>query len=502
MALSARAAPPGLPARLRPRAGDLGIALTLAVALYAGSRTVLWAGCGGVTEALCAPLASMFARFETRTLPAAVVLALLVAPAEELFWRGVVQERLAARLGRWRGVAATTAIATAVSLATGEPLLALATAPTYAAWGALAAWRGSLVGPIVSHAAWTLLVAVLAPPRLTPLSARPRGSRFGPSACTSSSPSACSAPRSPATGGPPRGRAAPPRRTARAARRPMRVPERRAVLRQEVVLEPLHELAHDPPVGVRDELQPERRDARRRQRRTDRGERAAAQRRDALEDLAHGEHLGPGEVDAGALRRAAPRAPPRARRPRRRSRPGRCASCAQAGSTIAGSRSARSRTTRHDALPGPDDHRGAQLERRHAPRAQRLADREPAREVPRRPAARRDAAEVDDPARRPRARPRARTPSRRAAPPPRSPRARSPSRGRGRAPPPRRRARAAGPRPARGRPRIHSTPRVRRRRRARGSSRARRARAASSAGTSGAPDEAGGAGDEHRARST
>src|SRR6266540_1806483 len=153
--ISARAAPPGLGQRLHPRTGDLGIGITLAAVLYAGSRVVLGLGCGGLTDALCTPLASMFARFETRALPAALVLALLVAPAEELFWRGLVQERLVARLGPWRGVA----------LATGEPFLALATAPTYAAWGVVAVWRRSLVAPIVSHAAWTLLVAVFAPPR-------------------------------------------------------------------------------------------------------------------------------------------------------------------------------------------------------------------------------------------------------------------------------------------------------------------------------------------------
>ena len=123
---------------------------------------------GGVRrlgDALCAPLAEMFARFDTRALPSALVLGLLVAPAEELFWRGVVQERLVARLGAWRGVALTTGIAVALALATGEPFLALATLPTYAAWGALAAWRRSLAAPILSHAAWTLLVAVIAPPR-------------------------------------------------------------------------------------------------------------------------------------------------------------------------------------------------------------------------------------------------------------------------------------------------------------------------------------------------
>ncbi len=164
IALSARAAPPGLGGRLRPRSGDLGLALSIALLLYAASRAFLWAGCGGASDALCAPLASLFARFHTRGVGAALALGLLVAPAEELFWRGVVQARLAPRLGRWRAVGAATGIAVAVALATGEPLLALATAPTYAAWGALAAWRGTLVPSIVSHAAWSVLVASVAPP--------------------------------------------------------------------------------------------------------------------------------------------------------------------------------------------------------------------------------------------------------------------------------------------------------------------------------------------------
>ena len=164
MALSARAARAGVLEGLRPRPGDLGIALTLAVVLYAGSRAVLWVGCGGATEALCAPLAAMFARFQTRALFPALVLGLLAAPAEELFWRGVVQERLVARLGAWRGVALASAIAVALALATGEPFLALATGPTYAAFGALAVWRRSLAAPILAHAAWTLLIAVVAPP--------------------------------------------------------------------------------------------------------------------------------------------------------------------------------------------------------------------------------------------------------------------------------------------------------------------------------------------------
>jgi membrane protease YdiL (CAAX protease family) len=165
IALSARAAPPGLAGRLRPRDGDLAAGLALALVLFAGTRAVLWAGCGGASDALCAPVAAMFARFETRTPLAAIVLVALVAPAEELFWRGFVQERLVRRLGRLQGVVVTTGLAVALALATREPLLALAMVPTYAAWGALAAWRGTLVAPIVSHAAWSVLVATVVAPR-------------------------------------------------------------------------------------------------------------------------------------------------------------------------------------------------------------------------------------------------------------------------------------------------------------------------------------------------
>ncbi|WP_242338630.1 MULTISPECIES: type II CAAX prenyl endopeptidase Rce1 family protein [unclassified Anaeromyxobacter] len=164
IALSATAAPPGLSARLRPRAADVALGLGTGALLYGLTRAFLWVTCGGLSEALCRPLVEMYVRFEPRALFPALALLLLVAPAEELFWRGVVQARLSARLGAGRAVALATALAVTVALASGEPFLALATLPTYALWGALAAWRGSLVPAIVSHATWSVLVASLAPP--------------------------------------------------------------------------------------------------------------------------------------------------------------------------------------------------------------------------------------------------------------------------------------------------------------------------------------------------
>jgi membrane protease YdiL (CAAX protease family) len=164
LALSALAAPAGLRARLRPRAADLLIGVVAALVLYALSRLFLRAFCGPWSDALCAPLHATFARFRSRALLAGAALFLAIAPAEELFWRGVVQPRLVARLGPARAITTGTALAAGLALATGEPFLALAILPTYAAWGALTAWRGSLVPAMLSHALWSLLIAAVAPP--------------------------------------------------------------------------------------------------------------------------------------------------------------------------------------------------------------------------------------------------------------------------------------------------------------------------------------------------
>lgn len=162
--VSALAAPPDLRARLRARPSDVALGIGTAILLYLASRAFLWAFCGGLSDVLCAPLGAMFERFRTRAILPGLALFFLVAPAEELFWRGLVQARLADRLGPARAVIVATALAALLALATGEPFLALATVPTYAAWGALVAWRRSLVPALVSHALWSTLIATLAPP--------------------------------------------------------------------------------------------------------------------------------------------------------------------------------------------------------------------------------------------------------------------------------------------------------------------------------------------------
>lgn len=150
-------------ARLVPRRSDLVWGIALAGVLYVGSRAVLWALCGGFSDVLREPLRDIYATFGTGSLGAALALALVIAPAEELFWRGVVQQALRPRLGRVGCAVVAAVLSSLVLLAFREPLLALAAFPTSLAWGLLAEWRRSLAASWVSHSLWDVLIVILLP---------------------------------------------------------------------------------------------------------------------------------------------------------------------------------------------------------------------------------------------------------------------------------------------------------------------------------------------------
>jgi hypothetical protein len=163
LALSWKAMGPSGQQRLLPRSADVLWGVALAGVLYVGSRAVLWALCGGFSELLCEPLTDVYARFGTGSLGAGLALALVIAPAEELFWRGAVQQELRPRLGKVGSAAVAAVLSSLVLLAFGEPLLALAAFPTSLAWGLLAEWRRSLAAAWVSHSLWDLLIVILFP---------------------------------------------------------------------------------------------------------------------------------------------------------------------------------------------------------------------------------------------------------------------------------------------------------------------------------------------------
>jgi len=91
------------------------------------------------------------------------LLALWIAPAEEIFWRGFLQQRLAEKFGRWRGYLAAAGLYAAVHVWAFNPMLLAAALICGLFWGWMfARWR-SLWPGIISHAVWDVAVFVLLP---------------------------------------------------------------------------------------------------------------------------------------------------------------------------------------------------------------------------------------------------------------------------------------------------------------------------------------------------
>ena len=90
-------------------------------------------------------------------------LALIVGPAEELFWRGLVQEALMRRYGRWRGAAAGGVVYGGVHVITGNFTLVGAAGVAGAHWCALYAAGVPLGALVVSHVTWDVWIFLVQP---------------------------------------------------------------------------------------------------------------------------------------------------------------------------------------------------------------------------------------------------------------------------------------------------------------------------------------------------
>lgn len=93
------------------------------------------------------------------------LLLLVTGPAEEIFWRGTLQEALMERFGRLRGWAAAAALYAAVHATSGNLMLLGAAAVAGAFWGGWYAWGGRLPPVIVSHALWSSVIFTVFPLR-------------------------------------------------------------------------------------------------------------------------------------------------------------------------------------------------------------------------------------------------------------------------------------------------------------------------------------------------
>ncbi len=90
-------------------------------------------------------------------------LATVIGPAEELFWRGLIQAALMRRFGRWRGAALAAGAYGGVHVTSGNFTLLGAAGVAGAHWCALYAAGVPLGTLIVSHVAWDIWIFLVQP---------------------------------------------------------------------------------------------------------------------------------------------------------------------------------------------------------------------------------------------------------------------------------------------------------------------------------------------------
>ena len=147
----------------RGAAWKAGLGVLAAAALYglflagnALSRQILPFAGAGISEVY---------GFKTGAgLPRIVILmALLIGPGEELFWRGFLQRRFQAHFGGLAGWLLATAIYAVVHAGSGNPMLVLAAVVCGLFWGFLFLRTRSVWLVAVSHTVWDLAVFVVFP---------------------------------------------------------------------------------------------------------------------------------------------------------------------------------------------------------------------------------------------------------------------------------------------------------------------------------------------------
>lgn len=147
----------------RPRPRDLALGAGIAASLYGVfrvgdrvARLVLPRGAREIGDIY--RLRKLRPRSEL-----AARLALVVAPAEEIFWRGLLLRSLTRRLGRSRGAAVAAGLYGGAHLCTGNLTLVGAATVAGTGWSALAAAGVPMPALVVSHAIWDVWIFLIQP---------------------------------------------------------------------------------------------------------------------------------------------------------------------------------------------------------------------------------------------------------------------------------------------------------------------------------------------------
>jgi hypothetical protein len=148
---------------VRPKPKDLATAAGIAAGLYAvfavgdkAARVVMPNGADDIGEVY--ELRSLRPKLEI-----AARLAGVIGPAEELFWRGMLQSELTRRVGPARGAAAATALYGGAHVVTGNPTLVGAATVAGAGWSGLAALGTPMPALVLSHIIWDIWIFLVQP---------------------------------------------------------------------------------------------------------------------------------------------------------------------------------------------------------------------------------------------------------------------------------------------------------------------------------------------------
>ncbi len=139
------------------------------IAIASGFLLYLFFFCGGFLAKTIFPFAksqitSVYRNKEGVSLwTIALLLFLWIGPAEEIFWRGFVQNKISSRMGETKALAITTAVYTGVHIVTLNFMLIIAALVCGLFWGLLYKQFKSIWICIISHAVFDLTIFVLLP---------------------------------------------------------------------------------------------------------------------------------------------------------------------------------------------------------------------------------------------------------------------------------------------------------------------------------------------------
>lgn len=93
----------------------------------------------------------------------ALDLLFIMGPAEEIFWRGFVQQNFIDKYGEWKGLALATLIYALVHIWSFNFILVMAALVCGIFWGLMYRYNKNLVPLVISHAVWDVMVFIVFP---------------------------------------------------------------------------------------------------------------------------------------------------------------------------------------------------------------------------------------------------------------------------------------------------------------------------------------------------